>query len=319
MATPQTWKGYQPDFIEGFNILLPSVGNWKNDLALNKETNKPELPYIYFSAYHSKSRKMPLFTASNIFREYWIQAEREGDFAPDERIEKTEQLSKSFYKDLNKKQAENKRKMDKGHMVRREDVQWDIDNNQEKAIEAAEATFFYTNACPQHHAVNGMGGIWYNLESSILVRGRSKEPQKAIVFSGPILAENDPYLILETLEDKIKCPLKFWKVVYYVTPENELRRAAFLMSQKSEAEEDGHIETSMKMLETMEATKKPFLEFDDKEKYQVNVSVIEKLTGLGFHKAKEALTEGQHAKLAMKVNENFKSLTEESLVEGLVL
>ena len=95
MATPKNWKGYNPKFLDGFNVSIPSFEKWKSDLALNQDTNKPELKYIYFSSFHSKSRKMPLFTASNIFREYWIQAGREGVFTQDERIEKNEQTKQT--------------------------------------------------------------------------------------------------------------------------------------------------------------------------------------------------------------------------------
>lgn len=327
MDTPANWKGYQSNFLDGFVVKLPKLGKWENDLALNKETEDYELPFIYFSSYQSASRRMPIFTVSNINRENWIQASREGVFAPDNRIESNEQLSTELYKDLNKKQKDNARKMDKGHMVRREDVQWDVSGNEDNAIEAAEATFYYTNACPQHHAVNGVGGIWYNLESSILVRGRTKEPRKAIVFSGPILAENDPYLVFEDLEEKIQCPLLFWKVVYYISTNDELCYAAFLMSQKNEAEADGHIDSKLKIYESFMPSEKPFLDFDDKEKYQVNISVIEKLTGLKFHKAQQALKENEFVKLKLRVDESMKigrfesfdSFNKEYFVEGIKL
>ena len=80
-------------------------------------------------------------------------------------------------------------------------------------------------------------------------------------------------------------------------------------------------------MEIFESLEKPFLEFDDKEKYQVNVSLIEKLTDLKFYNAKEVLQQGQHVKLALKVNESSEFRKEKTMdsfnnnvvIEGLVL
>jgi endonuclease G len=323
MAAPKSWKGYQPNFLDGFIIPVPQFGKWKDDLAVNNETGKNELPFIYFSSFQSVSRRMPLLTASNIYRIKWVQAGREGNFESDDRIKVEEQFSTAIYKNVNKNQTEIKHKMAKGHMVRREDVQWDPKADPKMAIEAAEATFHYTNACPQHQGVNN--GIWKDLESSILIKGRSKEPPKAIVFTGPILQQNDPWLLFPAEKDKveIRCPLRFWKVVYYINEDGELRFASFLMSHKEEVEADGFVQTKLKLAEAFESTEKPFLEFDEKEKYQVNNSLIEKLTGLSFKKAKEILPEGQHSKLSQPLLESHKGVGFESfetgLVEGLIL
>lgn len=327
MATPKTWKGYDPDFLDGFSIPIPDMGEWKNDLAINSETDKPELPFIYFSSFQSASRRLPLVTASNIYRDKWVQAGRDGQFKKDERIGDNEQFTPKIYTGINKLQKESERKMAKGHMVRREDVQWDINNNEEKAVEAAIATFHYTNASPQHQALNNV--IWKQLENSILRRGRSREPYKAIVFTGPILDTKDPLLVIhdDQEENKIKCPLRFWKIIYYVSEQDELRYAAFIMSHKEEVEADGYVAKPLKLFEVYAPVEKPFLDFDEKEKYQVNISLIEKLTGLKFKKAKEALEEGKSSKLSLKLVEHFKggfmktfdAFHDDDFVEGLVI
>ena len=327
MSTPKHWKGYDPNFLNGFEVSLPNISSYNKDLSQDLETGETELKYIYYSSFHSKVRRLPILTASNIYRDKLIPISRTGDFTTDSRIPEEDQFSDELYKDLNRKQQSNKFKMDKGHMVRREDVQWDRSGNEEKAQEAAEATFFYTNACPQHHEVNGSGGIWFNLESSILRRGRSIEPRKAIVFSGPILHKNDPFLVFEEATETIRCPIKFWKVVYYVNPAGELRRAAFLMSQRDEVERDGHVSYGTKLLEILESVQKPFLEFEDKEKYQVRVSLIEDLTKIVFPKAYEALNKGEFRKLELRINESFNLENDKGLpqdedsisVEGMIL
>lgn len=326
MATPANWKGYNPKFLEGFTIPFPALGKWEGDLAVNDDTKHHELHYINFSSIQSISRRLPIVTGSNIYREKWVQASREGSFKPDARIKKEEQFSTAWYSDINKLQDKSERKMAKGHMVRREDVQWDENLVKENAIEAAEATFHYTNAIPQHQSVNNV--IWKNLENSILIKGRSKNPKKAIVFTGPILQDNDPWLVFQKKPSpEIRCPLRFWKVIYYVTEADELKYAAFLMSHKEEVEEDGYVITKLKLREIFESLEKPFLDFDEKEKYQVNVSLIEQLTGLKFSPAIQVLKEGTHAKLSEKMVESFKgghietfdSFSNDVLVEGLIV
>lgn len=322
MPTPKSWTGYSPGFLEDFVIPVPKLGKWEDDLVINNDTGAAELPFIHFSSFQSASRRLPVVTASNIFRDKWVPAGREGEFKKDSRLKDADgQFTPQIYKGINKLQKKSERKMAKGHMVRREDVQWDINKAEAKAIAAAIATFHFTNACPQHQALNNV--LWKELENSILKRGRTREPRKAIVFTGPILNERDPFLVIHDVEDvKIRCPLRFWKIVYFVNPDNELRRAAFLMSHKAEVEEDGYVVSVSKFEAVQE---KPFLEFDEKEKYQVHTSLIEKLTGLAFTKATEAIAEGQHSRLTVKPpaksgTRGFESLaTNEVIIEGLLL
>lgn len=326
------WKGYDSKFLTGFEIPMPKLSaKQQKDVALNKETKKPELPFIYYSAIQSASRKMPFFTASNINRDSWLQAGREGAFVPDKRLDKTVQLSTTIYKQLNKKHSETNKKVDKGHLTKREDVQWDEKNNKVNATAAAKATFFYTNACPQHHQLNNE--IWKYLEESVLIKGRSRKPMKAVVFSGPIFSNSDPYLVFpKGVDHQIQCPIRFWKVIYYVAEDKKLHCAAFIMSHKLLMERDGHVQTKealrgLKIVE--EKVEKPFLLFEENEKYQITLSKLQELTGLKFKKAKEGLTKEQmYSKLSMKPSTELRSLEfsktsdselREVQIEGLVL
>jgi endonuclease G len=321
MPSPNTWTGYDPDFLDGFNVPIPDFGKWESDLAINNETGTPELPYIHYSSFQSSSRRLPVVTASNIFRTKWVQGPATSTFRADPRIGTHEQLSTAIYKAVNSNQPDVARKMAKGHMVRREDVQWTLSDNPEDALEASASTFFYPNASPQHQAVNNV--IWKSLENSILIKGRSRDPQKVIVFTGPVLSSRDQWLVIPgDDENEIRCPMRFWKVIYYVTKDNELRYASFLMSHKEEVEEDGYVTTRLKLVEIFESIEKPFLDFDEKEKYQVNISLIEKLTDLKFPEATEALEKDSFRALSMEIQEGIKAFSEfhsEPLVEGLVL
>lgn len=319
----KNWKGYDSTFLDGFEIPMPKLNkSQKKDIALNQETNSVELPFIYYSSIQSKSRRMPFFTAGNLNRDAWMQSGRDGTFRNDDRLNKDEQLSTPIYTQLNKKHKEKNKKVDKGHLTRREDVQWDLKKNESKAVEAAKATFFYSNACPQHHQLNNE--IWKYLEDSVLRRGRSRVPLKAIVFTGPIFKDTDPLLVFpKGVDHQIKCPIRFWKVIYYVTEDGKLRCAAFMMSHKLLMERDGHIEKkvavrSAKMVE--EKVDIPFLAFEENEKYQVKLSLIEEQTGLKFKKAKEGLTKDQlYSKLSAKPKSNMRGLkvTTESFASSL--
>ncbi|MGC4020959.1 MAG: DNA/RNA non-specific endonuclease [Cyclobacteriaceae bacterium] len=321
--TPENWKGYNPEFLHGFQIPFPNFDQWKDDLAINIDTGHFELPFIAFSSLQSISRRVPLLTAANLYRERMISIGRSGAFSADGRIKETEQLSTSIYKAVNSIQKESEHKLAKGHMVRREDVQWDPLHDEELAATAAAATFHYTNASPQHQAINN--GVWKALENSVLIRGRSKEPKKAIVFTGPVLANNDPWLKIPESRVKVKCPLRFWKVIYFVNKADTLCYAAFLMSHKVEVEEDGYVKPDHSFIAVTESLKKekPFLEFDERQTYQVGISLIEELTRLEFQPAHQALPEGGHQLLSLPGDRSLMLLEESAqylqLVEGLVL
>lgn len=304
MSETKKWYGYQSNFIEGYEISMPIIPEkLTTDLAINTETGKPVFDYIYYSSVHSLSRKMPYYSASNIFREYWIKSERTGTFKADNRLLSGYQYSDDIYTQVNKKHTENNRKVDKGHLVRREDVQWEENKNEENAIEAAKATFFYTNACPQHHQLNNE--IWKYLENSVLIKGHSKKPRKAIVFTGPIFSNSDPNLVFpEGINYDLKCPIRFWKVIYYVNELNELRCAAFIMSHKLLMERDGHVVYKPKVRNLKDNSEKadiPFLMFEENEKYQITLNLLSKLTNLQFPNAIEGLSKNQlYSKLTIR-------------------
>jgi endonuclease G len=278
-------KGYNDHFLgENFVVGLPDYEEYINDIAINSETNKDELDYIYYSVIQSKSRRVPIISASNIYRTNFSKVDRFGSFKKDRRINDKEQLTSNDYTQFNTIKAA---AIEKGHMTKREDVQWDLAGNQEDAQKAAISTFFYPNASPQHDSLNN--GPWKYLENSVIIKGRVPEPAKVSVFTGPVLDRLDPEFKVRLKDNSIfKIPILFWKVIYYLKSDGKLYRAGFLMGQINPLRRDNLInEIGFRDFELAEqkSSLKPFLEFKEDENYQVPVSLIEELTKLKFHNA----------------------------------
>lgn len=278
-------NGYNIWFLgKDLEIRMPNYEEYVNNIAVNKETTGHELDYIYYSVIQSKTRRVPIISASNIFRINFEKVDRTGIFKKDARIDDNEQLSSKDYKLFNTiKPAA----IEKGHMTKREDVQWDFNGNEQNAQNAAISTFFYPNAAPQHDSLNN--GPWKYLENSVIIKGRVPEPAKVSVFTGPVLDKLDPEFKVK-LEDgsTFKIPVLFWKVIYYLKEDGKLYRAGFLMGQINPLRRDDLInEIGFRDFEIIEkkSSLKPFLEFKEDENYQVSVSLIEELTKLKFQEA----------------------------------
>ncbi|MDO5971909.1 DNA/RNA non-specific endonuclease [Flavivirga aquimarina] len=276
-------KGYNTHFLGDNAIVnMPDYKEYINDVALNKKTNESLLDYIYYSVIQSKSRRVPIISASNIYRVKFERVARTGNFKGDRRINKDEQLTTNDYKQFNKIKAAT---IEKGHMTKREDVQWDINGNENDAQEAAKSTFYYPNAAPQHDSLNN--GPWKYLENSIIIKGRVPKPAKVSVFTGPVLDDNDPVFKMKLHDNSnFMIPILFWKVIYYLKEDGKMYYAGFLMGQINPLRKDELI-NEVGLREFGEVVKisslKPFLEFKEDENYQVPISLIEELTKLKFN------------------------------------
>jgi endonuclease G len=278
-------NGYDKHFFgENHIIGLPDYSEYLEDIAINKDTDAHSLNYIYYSVIQSKSRRVPIISASNIYRIKFEKVDRSGNFKKDPRIEDREQLTSNDYSQFNTIKAA---AIEKGHMTKREDVQWDINGNEQEAQNAAISTFFYPNAAPQHDALNN--GPWKYLENAIIIKGRVPEPAKVSVFTGPVLDNLDPEFKVRLQDGSIfKIPILFWKVIYYIKDDGNLYRAGFLMGQINPLRKDDLInEIGFRDFDITEkkSSLKPFLEFNEDENYQVSVSLIEELTKLKFQDA----------------------------------
>ncbi|MCB1129726.1 MAG: DNA/RNA non-specific endonuclease [Verrucomicrobiae bacterium] len=91
----------------------------------------------------------------------------------------------------------------RGHMVRRTDPLW---GSSEDATQANADTSHYPNAVPQVQTFND--GLWGDLEDHIIAETLDRK-SRVTVFTGPILTDNDPLYI----DDTIAVPDSFYKLV----------------------------------------------------------------------------------------------------------
>ncbi|MBV8687154.1 MAG: DNA/RNA non-specific endonuclease [Alphaproteobacteria bacterium] len=214
--------GYDPDHL-GAGVKAP----WpKLPAAVAKDIAKPsdaikgreqELRYTHFGVKYSATRRIPMMTAVNIDGEHSVRIKRANDkWFSDGRIPREIQLGQAQYKDL---------QIDRGHMVRREDPNWDSSGTGDAARQADADTFHYVNAAPQHSLLNQGKQLWQGLENYILDSARTKG-FKACVFTGPIPRDDDPDI------DGVQVPMEFWKLVAMLGADGKsLHATAYLLSQ----------------------------------------------------------------------------------------
>jgi endonuclease G, mitochondrial len=174
----------------------------------------------------STSRRQPLMTAVNIDGLHRVPIKRGNDrWFHDARIPLEIQLSKEDYADED---------IDRGHMVRREDPNWDPDvlvGNPDGAVtplatRANFDTFHYTNAAVQHGDLNSSSKRWLGLEDYILKSART-HGFRASVFTGPVVRDDD-----DSIAPGVVAPREFWKVVVMENADTHtLHATAYLLSQ----------------------------------------------------------------------------------------
>ncbi len=220
-------QGYAPEFLGG-GLLAPWPGlpaAVKTDLArpTDEEPDRPfELRYTHFSVWFSTSRRQPLMTAVNIDGSHSVRIKRANDrWFADARIPLQAQLGQADYDDP---------EIDRGHMVRREDPNWDPaaapGADSALASQADQDTFHYANAAPQHATMNQGKQLWQGLENYILDSARTRG-FKACVFTGPVVREDDP-----EIKPGVQAPREFWKLVAMIDADRDaLHATAYLLSQ----------------------------------------------------------------------------------------
>lgn len=235
-------SGYDPAFIEDFPVLLPDVtGRFGNDRAPLQDGSGTVLHYTNFSLEMSVSRRIAIYTACNLdgSTSKKIKRPRKDVWFFDGRISSACQVGDELYHD---------NELDKGHLVRREDPVWGED-----AALANDDTYHYTNCSPQHAGLNQE--TWLGLENYIL-RNARVEGLRAAVFTGPVLAGDDPTY------RNVRIPKEYWKVVA-IRSEGRRSATAYVISQ----------EEHIRGLEFF---------FGKYKTYQVSIRRVEELSGLGF-------------------------------------
>ncbi|MEM6765265.1 MAG: DNA/RNA non-specific endonuclease [Bacteroidota bacterium] len=316
MSTIKNVKGYRSDFLgTHLRVPLPTLSpKLLQATAKVKRARKPVLKYEHYSLIQHAERKFPILTASNIHGRYFQDIKRKDLFpsgrdhwARDPRIAEDQQFGMELYR-------ADKSDFDRGHMVKREDVQWGRET--EKAAKAARLTFFFTNAVPQHKNLNQKA--WKYLENYILKEETMGHGLKINLFTGPVLDELDPLFVTEVKGEWVQIPTLFWKVVYFCNPQKQLTRIGFLMGQEKVLLREKIIQEASKK----EGRTRMFDDFEDGDTYQVRVSLIESLTGITFPEAEDPYEDERPNKLILQ-QVQVRSLrstedTPSSSIKGLV-
>jgi len=284
MDSEKLYKGYDPAFL-GAGVHLPILSAaQQDDLVVTADFSNGVIPYIHYSLMLSKATKFPFFTATNIDGQLFKKAPRKDHWRKDPRV-----LQYQWGMELYGATDAN---FDRGHMTKREDVQWG--DSLGTALKGADATFYYSNAVPQHKDLNR--DVWRYLEDYVLNTETVKNGLKINVFTGPVLSRINPWFITPIGNLQIQLPVLFWKVIIFKKSGDEIYRVGFMMSQKKLLEEHGLIE----QLESATMDDDIFMKFRDAATYQVNVSLIEELTGLSIPAAREPYTDNRTVKLVLE-------------------
>lgn len=219
--------GYDPDFL-GHGLCAPWPGlpvAVEDDLARPSDElpGQPgELRYTHFGVRFSTSRRQPVMTAVNIDGRHAVRIKRGRDrWFTDGRLPRGIQLGQEDYAHPD---------IDRGHMVRREDPNWDpaAGSGDDSAVarQANGDTFHYTNAAPQHAEMNQGRELWLGLEDHVLDSART-HGFRACVLTGPVARDDDPEIAPGVL-----APREFWKVVAMRDADRDaLHATAYLLSQ----------------------------------------------------------------------------------------
>ncbi len=289
MSDSALYNGYDVKFLsvdtDEYVVNMPAFNKVNSqDVAGIHLFENGIIPYFNFSLVLSKNRKFAYFTATNVDGGQFQKVPRKDSWRLDARL-KGLQWGYELYSTANSK-------FDRGHLTKREDVQWG--ETVGLAFKAADSTFYYSNSVPQHKDLNR--DVWRSLEDYILHAETAKKKLKVCIFTGPILTESDPYFCSTIRDTSIQLPVFFWKIVYFLKNDLKLYRVGFLMSQMSLLENDQLIEE----LESDNSQESLFLEFKKAGTYQVNISLIEELTGLTFQNATDSYHDTRPQELIFK-------------------
>lgn len=266
-------RGYDPAFIPGQKIGLPllSAALAKNVAPLRAEETEAasgELKYEHFSIIMNKTKRMAIFTATNIDGATYLEVDRKtgqvsSEAAEAEKWFKDPRISASFFLDQTF-YSEWSDFFDRGHLTRRSDPTW---GDREAAQRANADTFHFTNATPQHFRFNQSAKFWQGAERFVLEKGvLAQDVGKPIsVFQGPIFSDG-----IDMRADDVQIPSSFFKVIVW-------RGASALKSV-------GLVVDQLNLLsETRKSLGAPRdVASVDVSQWRVSIASIEKRTGLDF-------------------------------------
>jgi endonuclease G len=264
-------RGYRADFLTGWTVAAPTVNEDHHGALLRDDAGVQwVIRYYHYSLVMNRDRRLLAWAASNVDyspaarahtksrKQYggedWRLDPRVALAAPGLQIEDAD-----FYAPA--------RKIDRGHIVRREDGAWG--GTSQEAEYGNSDTYHWTNCTPQSEAFNqsGQSGIWGQFEEHIQREVRA-EGGRMSVFAGPVLNPDDPRHGYEN-GTEIQVPMEFWKVVVCVGQSDgqaEKLAYGFVFDQTEPVKRLGYERMNM----------------EDYEVYQMPITEITKKTGIVF-------------------------------------
>jgi endonuclease G, mitochondrial len=264
-------KGYDAAFVEGSNIPLPSMSaKLKQGVAplRGDQANAAAgvLNYQHFSIVLHKTRRMAIYSATNIDGATYLSVDRKTGEVRDSEAEK-------WFKDMRVSDAftlnqdfysEWSTYFDRGHLTRRTDPTW---GSEDEAERANADTFHFSNCSPQHFRFNQTAKFWqgaerYVLENGVLAQGNGN---RISVFQGPIFDDS-----IDLWADDIQIPSSFFKVIVWKSASG-LKSVGLIVDQLPLMSEPRRALGSPTALPNV-----------DVSHWRVGIKTIEKKTGLDF-------------------------------------
>lgn len=265
-------RGFDPDFLGSHAIDLPRPDRERAKQIAPLRAGEPDaeagiLAYEHFAVVMDRSKRMAMFTATNIDGASYLSVDRatgqvggpEGDkWFKDPRISETFTTGQGFY-------SEWSHLFDRGHLTRRTDPTWGTASEAERAN---ADTFHFTNCSPQHFRFNQTTRFWQGVERYILENGlfQNGASKRLVVFQGPLFdAKIDLYA------DDLQIPSSFFKVVAWNGENDRLRAVGLVVDQLA------------LLSETRSNLARPRdVPAVDVSQWRVGLAVIERRTGLSF-------------------------------------
>ncbi len=213
-------SGYAAEFLTGLQVALPGMTAALTQQvaplrAAEANAKAGVLKYEHFSVVMHKTRRVAIFTATNIDGDTYKNVDRatglvgadsqEGDtWFKDTRISESYCLGQDFY-------SASSDYFDRGHLTRRSDPTW---GTAEQAERANADTFHFTNCAPQHFRFNQSARYWQGAERYVLETGllQATGPNARLcVLQGPIYNS----AIDLWMDNQVQIPSSFWKVVVW--------------------------------------------------------------------------------------------------------
>jgi len=210
--------GYDPRFILGLDLPLPQPNAALARQVAPLQQGEPnaargELKYEHFSLKINKSKRIAVFTATNIDGATYLEVDRrtgqvstggsEGEtWFKDPRISANFFLDQSFYSEWSDY-------FDRGHLTRRTDPTW---GTSQQAERANADTFHFTNCSPQHFRFNQTTKYWQGAERYVLENGvlATDSPKRLCVFQGPVFDDR-----IDFWSGDVQIPSSFFKVIVW--------------------------------------------------------------------------------------------------------